>query len=154
MWGGGGKGQLALMPGFWKCLGTSWAALWGGSWGGGDVWVWFHGPTPHPTGGPLGAPSADNTEALLCWGAGGRGCPQGRKETKERTTNLGWVSATLGASIPQPPAWLRKFPLPTHQSQIFHCLFLTFQLQGKRHQRGWGCLCVSLGSRESLKSLG
>ena len=115
-------------------------------------------PHPHPTGGPLGAPSADNTEALPCvcvcvWGGG----PQGRKETRqrERTTNLESVTATLEASIPQPPGVVRRVS-SAHQSQIFPCLFLTFQLQGKRHQLSDGREdgVVSLGPRESLKSLG
>lgn len=114
----------------------------------------FMAPPPILQEGPWGPLLLTTLKLCFVGERGGRGCPQGRKETKERTTNLGWVSATLAASIPQPPAWLRKFPLPTHQSQIFRCFFLTFQLQGKRHQRSWGCLCVSLGSRESLKSLG
>lgn len=128
---------MALMPGFWKCLGTSWAARWGGSWGG----VCGCGFIAHP-GRPLGAPSADNTEALLCWGGGGQGgVPREEKKTKERTTNLGWVSATLGASIPQPPSWLRKFPLPTHQSQ-FSLPLPNISTAGQRHREA-GVVCVS-----------
>lgn len=110
---------------------------------------------PRPTGGPLGAPSADNTEALP--GVGGD--PQGRKETRqrERTTSLESVTVTLRISVSQPSGVTQRVSL-AHQPQTSPHLFLTFQLQGKRQHISDGvgsldCLHISFGPRESLKSL-
>lgn len=112
--------------------------------------------TPHPGRAP-GGPATQATTLKLCFvgGGGGDECPQGKKgnQRKNNKPRIG-VSNSTEFKHPPAPSWLRKFPLPTHQPD-FHCLFLTFQLQFKRHQRSQGCLSnVSLGSRESLKKPG
>lgn len=63
---------------FWKRLGTA-------TQGSGEAPSVAVASRPHPrgTGGPLGPPSADNTEALLCGGGEGW-CLQGRKESRQR----------------------------------------------------------------------
>lgn len=74
------KGQAAQMPGFWKCLGTA-------TQGSGEAPREKCGcgitAPPRFTGGPLGPPPADNTDALLCGGGEGW-CLQGRKESRQR----------------------------------------------------------------------
>lgn len=70
-------------------------------------------PHPHPDGGPLGTPSADNTEALPLGG----GSPGKKRNQTKRTTNPELVTATLEASVLQPPGVTQRIS-PAHQSLV------------------------------------
>lgn len=122
------------------------------------MWPWHHGPTPILLEGPWG-PLLLTTLKLCLVGVCAWG-PQGRKKTRqrERTTNIESVTATLESKRPPAPGGgsegfscppIPYFPLPLPNISTAGQDALALRWKGS-----WGCLCVSLGPRESLKSLG
>lgn len=69
------------------------------------------GPTPRPIGGPLEAPSADNTEALLCLGGGS----PGKKGNQTKKENNKPRKGDCSSGSKQPPApWAAQRASPAH----------------------------------------
>lgn len=86
-WGGGGKGQGAQTPGSWKCLGTGRSRALGRLPRRRRSAAVASLPHLRFNGGPLGTPSADNTEALpLGWGVS-REEKKADKEREQQTQN-------------------------------------------------------------------
>ena len=75
------------------------------------MWVRLRGPTPSPTGGPLGAPSADNTSSAL-WG-GGRSPGKKGNQTKKQNNKSGMGDCNSGSKHPPAP-WVAQKVSPAH----------------------------------------
>lgn len=150
--GGGGKGQPARIPGFWECLGTKPSRALGRLLGWRRSAAEALLPHPRPTGGPLGAPSADNTETLS-WG----GSPGKRGNQTKRENNKPRISDNNSGSKHPPAPWgdsegfscplIPRFPQPLPNTSITGQEALALRWRGKL----WLFICFTWSQGVSEK---